>query len=46
MIMSPPFVMIISPPSVKDNVQACVGSPSEAVTPLPLNIGYNTILLL
>jgi hypothetical protein len=43
---APPSVMIISPPSVKDKVQACVGSTSEAVTPIPLNIGYNTILLL
>jgi hypothetical protein len=46
MIMSPPSVMIISPPSVKDKVQASVGYPSEAVTPVPLNIGYNAILLL
>jgi hypothetical protein len=43
---APTSVMIISPPSVKDKDQACVGSTSEVVNPIPLNIGYKTLLLL
>jgi hypothetical protein len=41
---APHSVMIISPPSVKD--QERVGSTSEALTPISLKISYKILLLL
>jgi hypothetical protein len=38
--------MIISLPSIKDKDQACVGSTSEAMTLIPMNIGYKILFLL